>query len=228
MAAWKLLRDSQKTETVRDFWNQLTCQISPVAILLCVGLSLALSIPLLKYNYDIAYNTRGHMVFELFNETNMTMLWAAFALLLPLYVLQWIFVVRMGDQLTYFLQISGLLGLLLGSGLSITEENQYKGFYFLAIVLSMSALFALKNLITFEKLSWRNAGRLITFLLIGLVLLRIVYVEFYFSEKGQNSKYRGFTYEENHIVHYVDGGNVLTPTIGFETILRLNRLLSCR
>ena len=172
--------------------------------MLYVGLSLALSIPLLKYNYDIAYNTRDHTGFELFNETTMAMLWAAFALLLPLYVLQWFIVYRKGGQLTYFIQISGLLGLLLGSGLTITIDNQYKGFYFLAIVLCISALFTLQNLIKSESSRWKNAGRLIVILLFSLVLLRIIYVNIYFLNKGQFSKYRGFAYEDEHIVHTLD------------------------
>ena len=204
LAAWYLLQTSQKRSAVRRFWYQLTNQISPLSVVLYLGISLVLSIPLLKYNYDIAYNTRGQNGFELLNQTNLAMLWAAFALLLPLYILQWFFVMRRGNQLACFFQVCGLLGLLLGSGLSVTIDNQYKGFYFLAIVLCISALFALKNLITIEKPSWRNAGRLIAFLLIGLVLLRIVFVNFSFVNKGRTSKYVGFAYERNHIVHDVD------------------------
>ncbi len=204
LLAWNLLSDPQRIETIKEFWKRLIRQIHPLVLMLYVGLSLALSIPLLKYNYDIAYNTRDHTGFELFNETTMAMLWAAFALLLPLYVLQWFIVYRKGGQLTYFIQISGLLGLLLGSGLTITIDNQYKGFYFLAIVLCISALFTLQNLIKSESSRWKNAGRLIVILLFSLVLLRIIYVNIYFLNKGQFSKYRGFAYEDEHIVHTLD------------------------
>ena len=204
LAAWKLLRDSQRTETVRDFWNQLTSQIRPTAIALYLGLSLALSIPLLKYNYDIAYNTRGHIAFELLNQTNLAILWGAFALLLPLYVLQWFFLVRKGDQLAYFIQISGLLGLALASGLSITIENQYKGSYFLAIVLSISALFALQNLIKSGKSHWRKSGRLIAIPLFVLVFLRIIYIDYSLLNKSSTNDYKGFAYEGDHIVHSQD------------------------
>ncbi len=204
LLSWNLLRDPQRIETIKDFWKRLSSQIHPLVLMLYVGLSLALSIPLLKYNYDIAYNTRDHTGFGLLNETNMAMLWAAFALLLPLYVLQWFLVYRKGGQLTYFIQISGLLGLLLGSGLKITIDNQYKGFYFLAIVLCISALFTLQNLIKSESSRWKNAGRLIVILLFSLVLLRIIYVNIYFLNKGQFSKYRGYAYQDEHIVHTVD------------------------
>ena len=204
LAAWYLLQTSQKRAAVRRFWYQLTNQISPVSVVLYLGISLVLSVPLLKYNYDIAYNTRGQNGFELLNQTNLAMLWAAFALLLPLYILQWFFVMRRGNQSAYFFQICGLLGLLLGSGLSITIDNQYKGFYFLAIVLCISALFALKNLITFEKPTWRNVARLIAIPLFVLVFLRIIYIDYSLLNKSSTNEYRGFAYEDEHIVHTVD------------------------
>jgi len=205
LTAWNLLRDSQRIETIKDFWHRrLTSQIHPAAIVAYAGFSLALSIPLLKYNYDIAYNTRGHTGFELFNQSNMTMLWAAFALLLPLYLLQWHFVFRRGDQATYFFQISGLLGLLLGSGLTITIDNHYKGFYFLAIVLCISALFALQCLRNSARKSWTFAGRAISSLLLILVILRIIYVDYSLLRRASTNPYRGFAYEDEHIVHDVD------------------------
>ncbi len=205
LAAWNLLRGFQRIERVKDFWNRrLTSQIHPVVIMAYAGLSLALSIPLLKYNFDIAYNTRGHSGFELFNQSNMAMMLAAFALLLPLYVLQWFLVFRGGDQHRYFLQISGLLGLLLGSGLTITINNQYKGFYFLAIVLCISALFALQCLRNSARKSWTFAGQVISSLLLILVFLRIIYVDYSLLRRASTNPYRGFAYEGEHIVHDVD------------------------
>ena len=108
-------------------------------IVLYFVISLVPAIPLLKYNYDIAYNTRGDFGFELLNQANIAVLWAAGALLLPLSVLQWVYVLRRGNNVSYFVQISGGLGLLLGSGLLITRDSQYKGFYFLSIVLTVSS-----------------------------------------------------------------------------------------
>lgn len=205
LATWNLWRGDQRIETVKDFWNRrLTSQIHPLSILAHVGLSLALSIPLLKYNHDIAYNTRGHTGFELLNQSNMAMLWAAFALLLPLYVVQWFFVIRRGDQPAYFIQISGLLGLLLGSGLTITIDNQYKGFYFLAIVLCISALLALKCMRYSTGKSWTYAGQVISSILLILVFLRIIYVDYALLRRANTNTYRGFAYEDEHIVHDAD------------------------
>ena len=49
LAAWYLLHTSQKRATVRRFWYQLTNQISPLSVVLYLGISLVLSVPLLKY-----------------------------------------------------------------------------------------------------------------------------------------------------------------------------------
>ena len=123
LAAWYLLQTSQKRSAVRRFWYQLTNQISPLSVELYLGISLVLSIPLLKYNYDIAYNTRGQNGFELLNQTNLAMLWAAFALLLPLYILQWFFVMRRGNQLSMLLSSMWIAGLVIGVGI-INNDRQ--------------------------------------------------------------------------------------------------------
>ncbi|MDE2951382.1 MAG: hypothetical protein OXT68_11505 [Chloroflexota bacterium] len=204
LSVWPLLRGSGRIETLKIFWNQLTKGMRPAIIILYLGFSLVLSIPLLKYNYDIAYNTRGHTGFELFNQSNITMLWAAFALLLPLYVLQWYFVFRRGDQATYFFQISCFLGLLLGASLTITGNNHYKGVYFLAIVLCISALFALRNMRFSVSLLWRRVGATISVLLLVLVFLRIIYIDISLLNKSITNEYRGFDYEQNHIIHNLD------------------------
>ena len=203
-AALYLLRDTEKRATVRAFCQQLTGMIPAPVILLYLAISLVLSVPLLKYNYDISYNTRGHTRFELFNQDNLSMLFAAFALLLPLFALQCLFVIRKGDRTAGFIQICGVLGLLLGSGLTITIENQYKGFYFLAILLSISALFALQSLKDSARTLWRIAGRATTIVLLILVFLRIVYVDYTLLNKARTSPYRGFDYEGNHIIHTED------------------------
>ena len=132
------------------------------------------------------------------------MLLGAFALLLPLFALQCLFVVRKRDRIARFIQICGLLGLLLGSGLTITIENQYKGLYFLAIVLSVSALFALGNLQNSASRLWRYVGRTTTIVLLVLVFARIAYVDYTLLNKDRNSPFRGFGYDGHHIIHSQD------------------------
>ena len=204
LSVWALLRESRRFETLKIFWKQLTKRIRPAVIILYLGFSLVLSIPLLKYNYDIAYNTRGLNSFELLNPNNLAMIWAAFALLLPLYAWQWYFVFRRGDRVAVFIQTSGLLGLLLGASLTITGGNHYKGVYFLAIVLCISALFALRNMRFSESPRWRRVGATITIMLIILVFLRIIYVDISLLNKSITNEYRGFDYEQNHIIHNLD------------------------
>ena len=199
-----LLRSTEKRATIRDLWRQLTGKIPAPVVLLYLVISLVLSIPLLKYNFDISYNTRGHTQFELFNQSNMAMLFGAFALLLPLFALQWLYVFKESNRSATFIQICGVLGLLLGSGLTITIENQYKGFYFSAIVLSISALFALQTLKNNDRKLWRYAGRATTIVLIGLVFARIIFVDYTLLNKGRTSPFKGFAYEDSHIIHTED------------------------
>ena len=204
MAVCRLLRSANKRETVLVFWNRLKGEIPPLIIVLYFGTSLVLSIPLLNYNYDIAYNTRGDFGFELFNQNNIAVLKAALALLLPLFVLQWVYVLRRGNNVSYFIQISGGLGLLLGSGLLITIDNQYKGGYFLSIVLAMSSLLALKRLKNSDRLVWKRAGQITAIILFALVFSRLTYVDLFMLNKGKTGEFTGFAYDGTHIVHTVD------------------------
>jgi hypothetical protein len=204
VAAIYLLRSSSKRGDIRDFWQHLSGKIPTPQIAIYLLLSLLLSFPLLKYNFDISYNTRGHTQFELFEATNMAMLFGAFALLLPLFALQSLFVIRKDDRIAAFIQLCGVSGLLMGSGLSITIENQYKGLYFLAIVLSVSALLALKHLQSSQSAVWRYVGRTATIALLLLVFARIVYVDYTLLNKARISPFKGFGYDGNHIIHAGD------------------------
>lgn len=204
-AAVYLLSSTKKRASVIAFWEALTRKLPTPAIVIYLLISLTLSIPLLQYNLEISYNTRGHTQFQLFDPTNMAMLLGAFALLLPLFALQCRYVMRRGDRIDLFIQICGVLGLLLGSGLTITIENQYKGLYLLAIVLSISALFALQNMQNSASILWRYIGRTTTIVLLVLVFARIAYVDYTLLNKDRLSPFRGFGYDGNHIIHSDDG-----------------------
>ena len=203
-AAGYLLKESEKRQVIRGFWRQLTNNISVKTILIFLGLSLTLSIPLLKYNFDISYNTRHLGGFELFNQSNMGMLWGAFALLFPLYFLQWLFVLRRSDRKTCFIQVSATLGLLLGSGLTVTQDTQHKGVYSLAILIGISALLALQTLLSKDSSRTRFFVKAIAVALFGLIFLRVGYVNYALLNRSQTVDYRGFAYEDEHIVHTVD------------------------
>lgn len=199
-----LLRAPEKRRLLSAFWSHLTKKISAKSIVLFLVISLILSIPLLKYNYDMSYNTRHLGGFELFNQRNMGMLWGAFALLLPLYSLQWLFVLRSGDRAAWFVQVSIALGLLLGAGLTVTQATQHKGVYSLAIAMGISVLLALQSLSANKHSPLRLAGTVIALALFALVLLRIGYVNVALLNRWQTVDYRGFAYDDNHIIHTVD------------------------
>lgn len=199
-----LLSSFEKRRVMMAFWQTVTTKLPTSAIVIYLVISLALAVPLLKYNLDISYNTRGHTQFQLFDPTNIAMLFGAFALLLPLFALQCFYVVRKSDRIALFIQICGVLGLILGSGLTITIENQYKGLYFVAIALSISALFALQNLQNSASILWRYVGRTTTIVLLVLVFARIAYVDYTLVNKDRNSPFKGFGYDGSHIIHSED------------------------
>lgn len=199
-----LLGAQEKRGHIGTFWHKVTGEISETTILIFLAASLILSVPLLQYNFDMSYNTRHLGGFALFNQSNMGMLWGAFALLLPLYLLQWLFVLRRRERLAGFIQISAALGLLLGSGLTVTQATQHKGIYSLALLMGISALLALRSLFASERRPWRSAGRAIALCLFALVFLRVAYVNYALLNRSQTLKYSGFAYDGSHIIHTVD------------------------
>ena len=195
---------SKKSDTVRECWQRLWDRIPATTMALYLVVSLVLSVPLLNYNYEISYNTRGHTRLELFDPSNMAMLYGAYAMLLPLFALQCIFVLRRGDKSTRYIQICGILGLLLGSGLTLTFDNQYKGLYFLALILAISTLMMLQTMNSSGRLLWVHTGRAVTALLMVMVFSRIIFVNYTMLNKGRINEFRGFNYDGVHIIHSND------------------------
>lgn len=199
-----LLGERQVRGRIGAYWHQLTCQIPVATILIFLAASLILSVPLVHYNIEMSYNTRHHGGFALFNQSNMDMLWGAFALLFPLYLLQWLNVLRGRERMACFIQTSATLGLLLGSGLTVTQATQHKGVYSLALLMGISALLTLRTLLASERGFRRNAGRAMALCLFALVFLRVGYVNYALLNRSRTSEYSGFAYDGNHIVYTVD------------------------
>ena len=89
--------------------------ISPIAFFLWLVFSLLLSIPLVKYGLDTAYHLEGGVAFDISNPRNLAMIAGALLLLLPIIFVESIAVfLRSGDIRKYYLQFSGVLGLILG------------------------------------------------------------------------------------------------------------------
>ena len=190
-----LMGRANKAERMQAFWRQVSHEVSPAAWLLWFAVSLVLSIPLLKYNLDISAGLPG-FEFDLFNAANIRMIAAAILLLMPLFVLQCVFAVQKRDRAQGFVQIGFLILFLLTSSLLFPNSEQYKGVYLLAIVIAVSALFALQRLQQSSRIAWRRVGWMIATVWFILVFLQIMYASYYaWSRAAEHIAYRDYEYD---------------------------------
>ena len=190
-----LIGKASKAERIRAFWHQASREVSPVVWLLWLTVSLVLSLPLLKYNFDATAGLPG-FEFDLFNAANIRMIAAAILLLMPLFALQCVFALQKRDPAQCFIQIGFLILFLLTSSLLLPDINQYKGVYLLAILIAVSALFALQRLQQSSRIAWRRAGWMIAAVWFILTVLQIMYGNYYaWSRATRNSQFIGFEYD---------------------------------
>ena len=198
-----LMGKANKVGRIRAFWHQASREISPAAWLLWLTVSLVLSLPLLKYNLDISAGLPG-LGLDLFNAANLRMIAAAILLLAPLFALQCVFAVQKRDAAQYFVQIGFLILVLLTSSLLLPDSNQYKGVYLLAILVAVSALFALQRLQQSSRISWRRVGWMIAAAWFILVFLQIMYATHYALDKAARGGYRDTEYDGAHLKYEGD------------------------
>ena len=189
---------ADKVGRIRAFWHQASCEVSPAVWLLWLIISLALSIPLLKYILDISAGVPG-LRFDLFNAANLRMIAAAVFLLIPLFALQCVFAAQRRDAAQYFVQIGFLILVLLTSSSLLSNDNQYKGVYLLAALIAVSALFALQRFQRSSRIAWRRAGRALVTAWFILVFLQIIYASYFTWGKAARDTYRGFEYDGAHL-----------------------------
>ncbi len=189
-----LMGRANKVGRMRAFWHQASREVSPSAWLLWLIISLALSIPLLKYILDISAGIPG-LRLDLFNAANLRMIAAAILLLIPLFALQCVFAARKRDAAQYFVQISFLILVALTSSLLLSDNNQYKGVYLLAVFIAVSALFALQGLQQSSRIAWRRMGRALVTAWFILVFLQIIYASYFAWNKAANGVYKSGVYK---------------------------------
>ena len=126
-ASLALARQSEKRKAVADFWLEARRRVPLPGLSLWLLISLALSLPLLKYNIDMAYNTTDHTRFALFDAQNMAWLGGAFALLLPCVAAQVVYSFGRGDAAQRFIACASLIGLLFGSRLHHHHQQSIQG-----------------------------------------------------------------------------------------------------
>lgn len=193
-----LMGKANKVGRIRAFWHQASREVSPSAWLLWLIISLVLSIPLLKYILDISAGIPG-LRLDLFNAANLRMIAAAVLPLAPLFALQCVFAVQKRDAAQYFVQIGFLILVLLTSSLLLSDNNQYKGVYLLAILVAVSALFALQGLQQSSRIAWGRMGRALVTAWFILVFLQIIYASYYALNKAARGVYRDVEYDGAHL-----------------------------
>ncbi|MCY4072312.1 MAG: hypothetical protein OXG60_13525 [Chloroflexi bacterium] len=197
------VRDPDKIKWIKHRWRALVTEVSPPALLIWLTLSLALSLPLVKYNLDIVGSFSAGRPFGL-SGANIRTIVAALLLLLPLFLLQFAFLRRARDRGQTFIQLCGFIALLPATFLTLPDSNQYKGVYFLGMLMVLSALFALRTMRQHERMNWRRSGRALAVLLYILVLSQVIYVSSSNVIRAGIYRERGYSFNGMHLEYTGD------------------------
>ena len=203
LVALDWLRDSAKVNWIKRKRRTLLAEAPPAFLLIWLAVSLALSLPLVKYNLDIVSSFSSGRPFGL-SVTNIRTIVTALLLLLPLFLLQFFFLWRARDRDQSYIQLCGFIALLPATFLTLPDTNQYKGVYFLGMLMTLSALFALRTMRQSQSGYWRRAGRAGEVLLYILALSQVLYVSFSNVNRAGNYAEQGYTFNNSHIEHTGD------------------------
>lgn len=197
------VRDPDKMNWIKHKWRALAAAVSPPALLIWLTLSLALSLPLVKYNLDIVGSFSAGRPFGL-SGANIRTIVTALLLLLPLFLVQFAFLWRARDRGQTFIQLCALIALLPATFLTLPDSNQYKGVYFLGMLMALSALFALQTMRQHESVNWRRLGRALAVLLYILVFSQVIYVSSSNVKRADLYAEQGYSFNGMHLEHTGD------------------------
>ena len=197
------IRDPDKSYWIKRKRRALVAHVSPPVLLVWLTLSLALSLPLVKYNLDIVGSFSAGRPFGL-SGTNIRTIVTALLLLLPLFLSQFVFFWRERDRGQTFIQLCVFIALLPATFLTLPDNNQYKGIYFLGMLMALSALFALRSMRQHERMNWRRCGRVLAALLYILVLTQVIYVSSSNVNRAGIYAERGYSFNGMHLEHTDD------------------------
>ncbi|MCY4021576.1 MAG: hypothetical protein OXG39_19410 [Chloroflexi bacterium] len=199
---FSLLRQKNVSVYGSAGWSLLQGRISARALFAWFFVSFGLSLPLLKYVSDSAYNLHDGFGFEFMNSYNLGMINGAFVLLLPLFFLNFTVLNRKDNVLHVFVQLSGSLGLILASSfVAYYDKIQHKGLYCLTILVAISALHSLQIMRKSRVKPWRFVGGLTAIVFFVLTYSRIAYIEVFMIERARHDSIAGFEYDGSHIIH---------------------------
>lgn len=203
MAALDCARASDKSNWLQGRWRELTARLSLPALMIWLAVSLALSLPLVKYNLDIVGSFSAGRPFGI-SGANMRTIVTALLLLLPLFLAQFLFLRRASDREQSYIQLCAFLALLPATFLTLPDSNQYKGVYFLGMLMALCALFALRNMRRQKRVNWRRAGRALAAMLYFLALSQVIYTSASNVNRASHYAERGYTFNGAHLEHSGD------------------------
>ena len=175
---------------------------SPFLILLWFAFSASLALPLLKYIRDLNYNSIGAIRFGLLGNNNIAMIIAGFALLLPFYFVQWFYVLKRENRLELYFQVCTTLALGVTTVLALPHWNQYKGAYCLSVVIAISTLFVLRMWQQSDSKLWRYFGWMLAMAFFVLVIMKLIYLGYFYVEGEIHKEIDGIEYDGIHIEYH--------------------------
>ncbi len=186
-------------------WRELRHSVSPTHLAGWLFISLSLSLPQLIYIGRFSGGSSLEVSLRIFDDYNISMLIAALILLLPVFFAHtiWVWVLRRGSVVERFIQFCCILGLVLTSvlfiGNDIRTSQQYKGAFFVAILLATSALLAIDSLSQSRSRFFRYIGRAAIIVFLFLTLSKIVWINHFYRQEALTSQ---FDYDGIHIVFH--------------------------
>ena len=182
-------------------WREIKNGVSPVLLILWLTISMGLSLPQLIYIKRFASGNNAGISLRFFDNFNVSMLIAALALYLPLFLLQSVYIWRRKQPAERLIQISCVLGLLLTTSILLPDYNQYKGVFFTAILIATSTLIGLKLWSTSSNIFLRYCSRIILVAFVCLTFARIAWVSHFYLQKGSHEP---FSYDGIHILYQTE------------------------
>ncbi len=146
----------------------------PLALGLWFACSLALALPLIAYVLDFTSNIRAGIAFIFIYPTNIRMILASTALLLPPAAWQFAMALRKVDAPPCFLGFCALIGMALCLTFAAPANNVYKFNYLQAMLLAILSAHALRDQRANGVPRWAP-GKLYVYVMIALSLLNAAY-----------------------------------------------------
>ena len=164
-----------------------------------LAVSLALSLPLLRYVDAFTGNYQSGVSFGLLDATNVAMMLAASVLLLPLAGIQVAVALQKWNKIDMFVSFCSVLGIILALVISMPDQNQYKFHYPLAMLLALSSLMCVVRWKGRGKTRWGPVLRIYLAVVVILALLNSAFGLHYAANRAI-SRYGQGRFEGIHVL----------------------------